>query len=73
MFRQQLLPPSSGIGMGHSDSFGSVGKLFHLDFLPSELTFLCEKKNKISRSNKSLINISRFPPINVTTKHTNST
>ena len=38
-FRQQLLPPSSGIGNGYSDSFEIVGKLFHLDILRNGFSF----------------------------------
>jgi hypothetical protein len=72
-FRQQLLLPSSGIGNGYSNSFESVGKPFHLDFLPNGFSFLDVKQNQTSRCNKTLINISHFPPFNVPTKQTNST
>jgi len=73
VFRQQLLSPSSGIGNGYSDCFESVRKQLHLDILPSGFSFLDVKQNQTSRCCKSHINISRFPPFNVPTKHTNST
>ena len=69
MFRQQLLPPSSGIG----NSFESAGKQFHLDISPNGFSFLVVKQNQTSRRSKTLINIPRFPPFNVPTKCTNNT
>ena len=47
MIWQQLLPPSSGIGNGYSDSLKSVGKLFHLDILPKGISFLDVNKYQV--------------------------
>jgi hypothetical protein len=45
-----MLPPSSGIGNGYSDSFESVGKLFHLDILPNGFLFIELQKTEINHS-----------------------
>jgi len=41
-----MLPPSSGIGNGYSDSFESVRKLLRLDILQKGFSFLDVKQNK---------------------------
>ena len=72
-FQQQFMLPSTCIANRYSDSFEGVGKLFRLDILPNGYSFFDVKQNQSSRCNKSLTNISRFPPFNVPTKRTNGT